>query len=148
VPPVPREPGDRASAAPEFNPRRRRSPLAQRLGQRRGDDLAKRVMVIVGGPAQQLQQRRIEQAVRIDQRMHRLQGTQGDRGRIGVPHDYAYAVARAHGHTHARADGYLQALAPCGRQVIEQRVPRHVDRDPQQRSGCWFAGGVVHNQCG
>ncbi len=125
-------------------------PAAQRGGQCGGDHFAGRVTVVVRRPAQQLQQRGVEDGLLVDQPVGRLElrrrASPNDRGSLDQHADDA-ATTERYPEADARAQFIRGDVRGCA--VVEQSPQRRVDGDGENVThGDRRLCEVIHRACG
>ena len=107
-----------------------------------GDDLAERMVVVVGGPAQQLQSNRIEDRSVVQDVVGRFELRSGHGRDLGDAGEHADQLAAAERHLHPHP-GSGGPSGGVGRQVIEGAAQRRVERNLQDQGDPF-----VHISCG
>ena len=129
---------------PGFDRGLQRSALAGEFRQRRGQGLAERMMVIVGSPTQQLQERRVEGRYGIDGAQYMLQLSGFTLRSVLQRNNHAHHLASAEGdeHTHPR----LRLRFAGHGQVVENLPQRGIEGDLENQG---LGGrGFFHRACG
>ena len=134
---------------PMFGGLERGGARAERAGQRCRENLARRMAVVLRGPQQQLEQRRVENRRLVDQRSRRAEFRLRDGGAGREFDEYRGdpLAPERHPETLARLQpGGIDARRAA---IVEQTPQRHVDGHAQDRVHrlCRLCE-VVHNGCG
>jgi glutamate-ammonia-ligase adenylyltransferase len=106
---------------------RRPDGLLGAITQEQHADLADRVLVVVGGPFEQLQIGSTQQWHRVDHCRHIAQLACRQRGGRNLPHQDAHELLPAEGHVHAGAR--LRTGKLRGQPVVEQPSQRCIERN-------------------
>ena len=112
-----------------------RPPEPQQPRQRADDDLADGVLEVSARPEEQLQHRRIEQRLRVDDLAHALETPRVDRARTSDTDHNPDGGGASERHPHAGAGAHRRRRAPARRQVVERVPDRHRHRDLENRFG-------------
>jgi len=89
------------------------------------------MVVVLRGPAEERERRRIQHRPGIEHLEDRLQAPRGNFGGVGAPHDYAHQMPAAERNPDARAGCGRVRAGRCRGKVIEQPSERGVERHPK-----------------
>jgi len=112
---------------PAFGGRHGIRASAQCDRQRRGDDLAGRMPVVLGRPAQQVEQCGIEHGLGVDQRQRMLEPRLWQLRTVADLHDHADRFAAPERHPNPLSRNKFSGIHLGWRAVVEQAAQRRVD---------------------
>jgi hypothetical protein len=125
----------------------RRGTSARQLGQRGGEHLAQRMVVVLRGPFDQLQNLTVDDGLVVQHVEHGLELVARQLGRSRDCADDADQPLPPEGHADPRTD--LRGRQILRWQVVEQPAQRRIQRDAQyHRCRQDTTLGVFHNVCG
>ena len=112
-----------------------RPPQPQQPWQSADDDLADGVLEVSARPEEQLQHRRIEQRLRVDDIAHALETPRVDRARLSDTDYNPDGGGASERYPDARAGTHRRCRIRARRQVVERVPDRHRHRDLENRFG-------------
>ncbi|MCY1412136.1 hypothetical protein D9M71_275340 [compost metagenome] len=114
-----------------LQPRFGRLTLAQQVGQRPGQRVAKAVLVVLRGPAAQLQQVRRQRRFAVEHGERRAQLVFRHLGMSDLVHQHADDLAAAERHAQAHAGQQALGIDTAWRQIVEQAAQRRGQGEAQ-----------------